>query len=359
MSERSTWVEVAPAALEANLRAVTAHADVPVCAVVKANGYGHDAVIAARAFVRAGAHMLAVTRIEEARALRDAGIEVPILLLMPTPDPGEAVKIGCEVTVGSVEEVASLPAEASVHLKVDTGMGRLGVRPEAARAAADAIAARATLAGVWTHFADAAGSSGRIQVERFAEVIATLRRADMLFVAHAANSAAVITRPDARFDMVRVGTVLYGLDPPGARAPWEKREALRWFARVAAVRELPAGATVGYGLEWTAKRPTRVATLPIGYADGFTLEPRARTETTAETAKGIARAVRTAVRRDTSPRAVFFGDRRAPVVGRVAMQATTVSLEDLPDVEVGSVARIPARRLTINPLIERVEADPA
>jgi len=357
VTERSTWVEVSPAALQANLLAVAAHVDVPVCAVVKANGYGHDTVIAARAFVRGGARTLAVTRIEEARALRDAGIDATVLILMPVPDIAEAIKLDCEITVGSVDEITSLPAEAKVHLKVDTGMGRLGVTPAEAISAAEAIAARATLSAVWTHLADGAGPTGRAQVQLFADVVATLRRAGMVFTAHCANSPAVLKRPEARFDMVRVGTLLYGMDPPGAKVPWPAHEALRWYARVALVRTLPAGTTVGYGSEWTAAHPTRVATLPIGYADGFMLEPQARTESMRESVRALARATAIAVGRRPSPRAVFFGDRRAPVIGRVAMQATTVDVNDLPHVTVGSLARVPARRLTISPLIERIEAD--
>ncbi|HEX9711316.1 MAG TPA: alanine racemase [Actinomycetota bacterium] len=355
MSGRSTWVEISTAALGSNFREVAGHSGAPVCAVVKANGYGHDLVLAGRAFAQAGAEMLGVTRIEEARALRAADIAAPVLIMVPAADPAEAVALGCEIVACSREEISSLPAGARVHLKIDTGMGRLGVRPEDAAEAARAVTARATLAGVWTHLADAAKPSGRAQVQQFADVVASLRSAGMHFVAHCANSAAVIRRPDARFDMVRVGTALYGMDPPGVHAPWTKREALTWYARVASVRTLPAGATVGYGSEWRAKAPTRVATVPVGYADGFTLEPRARTETLGAAVKTFLRSVATVARPQRSARAVLFGERRAPVVGRVAMQAATVVVDDMPDVAIGSVARIPARRVTISSSIERIE----
>lgn len=353
---RTTWVEVSARALEENFRALATHVGVPVCAVVKANGYGHGLAIAARAFARAGAAMLAVTRIEEARALRDAGIEAPVLVLMPAPDPAEAVKLGCEVTVGSVEEIAALPPAARAHLKVDTGMGRLGVDPNEAAAAARAIAARATLAAVWTHFSNAAGPGGRAQLERFRTVVTTLRHEGLAFAAHAANSPATLALPGSRFDMVRVGTLLYGQNPPGAIAPWPRRETFAWYARVAAVRTVAPGATVGYGSEWTAPRRARLATIPIGYADGFTVEPHARTPSLRETARGLGRAVAGAARREDT-RAVFFGDRAAPVAGRVAMHAVTVDVTDLPDVGVGTPVRIPARRLMVDAAIERIETD--
>src|SRR6266545_6921481 len=153
--DRSTWVEIDVGALEKNYRAVAAHAGVPICAVVKAHGYGHGIQIAARTFARAGTAMLAVTKIEEARAVRDAGIDARVLILAPVLDPQEALKLDCEISVGSADEIGALPSAARTHLIVDTGMGRLGVTPEEAVTAARAIAERAQLASVWTHFADA------------------------------------------------------------------------------------------------------------------------------------------------------------------------------------------------------------
>ncbi|HVL31977.1 MAG TPA: alanine racemase [Actinomycetota bacterium] len=346
----TTWVEVSVSALQENLRAVARYAGVPICAVVKANGYGHDAAIAARAFVDAGASMIGVTRLEEARAIRDAGVDAPTLIFMPVPDVSEAVALGCEITVGSIDDIANLPAAARVHLKVDTGMGRIGILPDEALDAARAIAGRATLSGVWTHFADAAGSTGAMQLERFRSVVTSLRHAGIEASAHASNSAAILALPGARFDMVRAGTMLYGQDPAGARVPWTMQDTFAWFARVVAVRSLPAGATVGYGSEWRARDAVRVATLPIGYADGFTLEPNARTPSPLAAARKAAGSLRAR----GAGRSVEFGERRAPVIGRVGMQAITVSLEGLADIHAGSIARVPARRLAVGSHIPRI-----
>ena len=140
----------------------------------------------------------------------------------------------------------------------------------------------------------------------------------------------------------------------GARAPWTPRDPFAWYARVIAVRTIPAGATVGYGSEWRAKRATRVATLPVGYVDGFLLEPAARTESVKESARVAARVAARATGVRKSPRAVFFGERRAPVVGRIGMQLVTVDVTSIPDVEEGSIARVPGRRLLVDPSIERV-----
>lgn len=337
-------------ALTANYRAVAQHVGVPVCAVVKANAYGHGLVAASRVFERAGAPLLAVTRREEAETIRSAGIATPILMLMPTADVAIATAEGFEFTVGSAEQVAAAPLGARVHLKIDTGMGRLGIRPEDALAAARALGPR--LVGVWTHFSEAAGPAGRVQLERFRTVVTTVRHAGFDVPAHAANSPAICALPDARFDMVRAGTLLYGQNPANTRAPFPLLETFAWHARVAAVREVPAGSTIGYGSEWVARHPTRVATIPVGFADGFAVEPITRTPGARETTRGFARVAARALGRERLT--VRFGDHIAPVVGRVAMQAVTVSLDGLPDIAEGSIARIPARRLMVDPTIERV-----
>lgn len=349
---RTTWVEVDRAGLKANYAAVAAHAGVPVCAVVKANGYGHGLVEAASMFSEAGAPLLAVTRHEEAMALRSAAITTPILILMPTADQAASAAAGFEITVGSPEQVATVPSGATVHLKIDTGMGRLGIRTDEALEAAHTIARTATLATVWTHFSEAASPAGRIQLERFRSVVTGLRHAGIDVRAHAANSPAICSLVDAMFDMVRPGTLLYGQDPPGAHAPFPLRDTFAWYAAVTAVRDVPEGFTVGYGAEWVARRPTRVATIPVGFADGIGVEPVTRTPGLRETARGVAQIAARAMRR-TRPM-VRFGDVLAPVIGRVAMQAITVSLDGLPDIGEGSIARIPARRLMVDPSIERV-----
>jgi alanine racemase len=234
-------------------------------------------------------------------------------------------------------------------------MGRLGVHPDEAADVARRVAEWATLDAVWTHFADAAGRSGRRQLERFLAVRDRVRAAGLSPLFHAANSAATIALAGARLDMVRVGTLLYGQLPPGVpRAPFPLRDAFAWYARVAAVRDLPAGTAIGYGGEWRARRRTRVATLPVGYADGLGLEPVARSASVAEAARAGGRVAAAMVRPERSLRAVYFGEKRAPVLGRIAMQEITVSLEGIDAVEVGSIARIPCRRLLVNPQILRV-----
>lgn len=364
-SGKTSWVEVSLGALQTNFEAVRKHAATAVCAVVKANAYGCGLVECATVFHRAGARMVAVTRVEEARELRDAGVAADILLLAPPPTEAlvPAIEMNCALPLVDGSDVERyVPAakaaarRARIHLKVDTGMGRLGVRPEHAPAIASRIATsdQLSLEGVWTHFADAAGPSGRAQLDRFLSVRAALGRYAPRAIVHAANSAATLALPAARLDMVRVGTLLYGQNPAGTDAPFPLKDPFAWHATVVAVRELPTGATVGYGSEWKARVPTRVATLAVGYADGFGLEPAARSESITEAARLGGRVAAVALGRKQSPRFVWFGDRRAPVVGRIAMQEVTVQVDGIPGVAVGSIARLPARRLLVASGIERV-----
>jgi alanine racemase len=346
--DHTSWIEVDTGALARNLRALADHTSVPICAVVKSNAYGHGIVGASKAFVEAGAGMLGVTRIEEARALRAAGIDAPVLIMMPVIDIAEAIALDCDITIGSTEQVRDVPSEARVHLKVDTGNGRLGVAASDAFAVARDLQHRASLEAVWTHFADAAGSTGAKQLSQFDGVLASLRGAGITTAAHAANSSAALALPAARYDMIRAGTLLYGQNPVGAKAPYPLHDGFRWFARVVAVRTLAAGATVGYGSEYRADDEVRVATIAVGYTDGYSIEPLARTPS----AREIARRAKNAM--TPARRIVYFGDREAPVIGRVAMQAITCVVDGMPDVQIGSVARIPARRILVDPLIERV-----
>jgi len=364
-TERTTWVEVSRSALQSNYTAVRTHAGTPVCAVVKANAYGCGLVECALMFHRAGARMLGVTRLEEARELRDAGVAADVLILAPPPRElvAEAVSKNCAVVIADgtdieryAEAARAAGRPARIHLKVDTGMGRLGVRPEHAPGVASRIASSPDLAleGVWTHFAEAAGPSGRPQLDRFLSVRAALGRYAPRAILHAANSSATLALPASRLDMVRVGTLLYGMDPVGARAPFPLVDPFAWHATVVAVRDLPAGATVGYGSEWRAKAPVRVATLAVGYADGFSLEPAARTESVLEAARAGGRVAAVALGRRPTPRFVWFGKRTARVVGRIGMQETTVRVDGIEGVRVGSVARLPARRPLVGAHIERV-----
>jgi alanine racemase len=254
-----------------------------LCAVVKANGYGHGAVHSARAALAGGASWIAVATAAEAAELRGAGIDAR-LLVMGALTPAEvrtALLADADVVAWTPQFVAAVPersgeARPRVHVKLDSGMGRLGTTdPDQVRHLCRTIADddRLDLAGVMTHFATAdepGDEHFRAQLERFAPLAAELREAHPGLVAHAANSAAVFRDPAAHFDMVRCGIAIYGLDPMNEDPdPRGLEPALSLESYVASVKRFEPGQGAGYGQTWRAERPTWVGVLPIGYGDGW------------------------------------------------------------------------------------------
>jgi alanine racemase len=252
-----------------------------LCAVVKADGYGHGAVPAARAALAGGATWLAVAAAHEARELRDAGIaDVPVLVLgaLTPAELDVALAAHADVVAWREELVDAVGARGGgrVHVKLDTGMGRLGTRDpaQALRVAAAAAAAPGVdLVGAMTHFATADEPGDAFfgeQLARFTPWAADMRAAHPGIVVHAANSAATLRDPASHFDLVRAGVALYGLDPfgedPRAR---DLRPALELSSWVAAVKPIAPGESAGYGRRFVAARSTHLATVPIGYGDGY------------------------------------------------------------------------------------------
>jgi alanine racemase len=254
-------------------------------AVVKANGYGHGAVPVARAALEAGATWLGVALVEEGIELRDAGITARILVLTEFP-PGseeEALKAGLtpslytEDGLNRLSEAAgSVGTAVPVHVKVDTGMHRVGLDPMQADAfVSQVIDVGLELEGLWTHLAKSEESTSQftlLQLDRFRSVAASLKAGRRLpRVLHAANSAATIALPDARFDLVRIGIAMYGLSPgPQLAGPASAlRPALSWRSEVTMVKRVARGEGISYGLSYAPDRDSTIATIPVGYADGY------------------------------------------------------------------------------------------
>ena len=296
-------------AIERNCRRLEAVSGTRLCAVVKADGYGHGAVTAARAAQAGGAHRLAVATAREAQALRAGGVEGPLMVLGAlTPEElGIAVAARAEVTAWRTGFVAELPAGTAVHVKLDTGMGRLGTR-DAAEALAVAAAVRdrddLELTGAMTHFATSDDDPDfvREQLAAFTPWAAAVRELAPDVLVHAANSAAALGLPESRLDMVRCGIAIYGLDPfQGDPAVHGLEPAMTLESYVAEVKPIAPGQSTGYGRRFIATEPTWIATLPIGYADG----------------------VRRALTNDCD---VLIEGRRRPLVGTVSMDNATVDL---------------------------------
>jgi alanine racemase len=290
-------------AIERNCaRLVAAAAPARLCAVVKADGYGHGAVPAARAALRGGAAWLAVATAVEARELRIEGVDGP-LLIMGALSPSEvaiAAEAGADVVAWRESFVSSLPASLGVHVKLDTGMGRLGTRdPDEASRVVEALGDR--VAGLMTHFATADEDDPAFVDAQLAAFEAWIARHPGIPV-HAANSAAALRRPDARFDMVRCGIAVYGMDP-FHRDPADHglEPAMELVSYVAEVKRCAPGQSAGYGRRFIAERETWLGTIPIGYGDG----------------------VRRAL---TNNAEVLVAGRRVPLVGTVSMDNITVDL---------------------------------
>lgn len=343
--EMRTWAEIDLDALEHNYRALRAMLPqgCRFTGLVKADAYGHGAVPVAQKLERLGADMLAVACVDEGEQLRRAGITLPILCLGQTsPELGEELlrwDITQEVedleTARAFSEIARrLGKNLKVHIKVDTGMGRLGFRWEDGdnTAVADQMAALCALPGLevegmFTHFAAADGDEEytMAQFTRFLDAKRALEeRGVRLKIYHCGASSAVLHYSCTYLDMVRPGIVLYGyytdeesrgLDGPGLIP------VMRLKSRIAAVRAMPAGAKVSYGCTATLERPTRLAVLPIGYGDGL---PRVL----------------------SNKLTVMIDGRPCPVVGRICMDMCMADVTDLPQVKVGDVADIYGPGLT-------------
>jgi alanine racemase len=314
-------------AITGNIAALRAHvAPAAVMAVVKANGYGHGAVPAARAAVRGGADWLGVVHVAEALEVRRARVDVPLLCLMAigSDDHAEAIAAEVDLAAGSAAMVGRLAAAAEVagrparvHLKADTGLGRGGATPEdwpAVLAAARQAEADGSIVivGVWSHFASAdepGHPSIEAQLAAFKAALAAAERAGITpQVRHIANTAAALDVPQARYDLVRIGGGSYGLATLPGGAPSWLRPAMTLRARLALVKRVPAGTGVSYGHRYTTSRETTLGLVPLGYADGV---PRG--------ARGLP--------------FVFAHGRRWPIAGTVCMDQLVIDFGDEPVAE--------------------------
>ena len=276
---RPTWAEIDLDAVRANVTMLGERCgSARLCAVVKADGYGHGIVPVARAALSGGAEWLAVALLEEGAVLREAGIDAPVLLLSepPVDAAAEVARLDLRPTLYTRAAIDAFGAgpPLPVHLKINTGMNRVGAAPQDAIGLAQRIVDRGLeLEAVWTHFAVADAPDDpftELQVERFDQVLDGLRAAGLEpTMTHLANSAATLAHPGTHADLVRVGIAVYGVAPsPELAGAAPLVPALTLRSEVAFVKRVPAGEQISYGLVHRFDRATNVATVPIGYADG-------------------------------------------------------------------------------------------
>ncbi len=321
---RPTWAEIDLDALIHNFNVARGFLweGVGVLSVVKADAYGHGAVEVGRTLEEAGTDMLGVATVEEAVELRDYGIEIPILLLggMRPEEAPVAAEYSLTPCLFSLDAARALDAQAAkagrklpYHLKIDTGMARLGVRPDEAGQFLTELAAykNIVMEGAFTHLASAFSESPeatRAQLDEFSGLVGMIRgRGFMPRYVHAANSAALRRYPETHMDLVRPGIMLYGSDGAGGLS---LRPVMKLKTVVIQVRRVPEGTPVSYGGTFITVRPSVIATLPIGYADGY-------------------------MRRLSNRAKVSIRGALAPVVGTVCMDLIMIDVTDVPGVSVG------------------------
>lgn len=352
--ERPTWLEIDLGAIARNTQQVKqiVGPQTKVLVSLKADAYGHGALRVARVALRNGAEWLGVATVSEGRPLREADVQAPILVFGYTPpwQAREAVRLDLRATVYDLDSAHALAQAAReqgrvarVHVKVDTGMARLGLRTEDIPAIVAFVRDLHAIPGlevegIFTHFATAdsrdPGYAHR-QFERFQATLDALEAdAPLPPIIHAANSAALLMLPEARYSMVRAGVAVYGLPPSDeVGLPSEFAPALAFRTLVAQVKWIPAGEGVSYGATFVTTQPTRIATLPVGYADGFRRAPRNWGE-------------------------VLIRGRRAPLLGRVAMDQCMVDVTHIPGVEQGDEVTLIGRQgddeLTAQSVAERL-----
>jgi alanine racemase len=342
---RPLWAEISTAAIAKNLAVIRRHIGPKpqILAVVKANAYGLGAVPVSKALAKAGADRFGVTCQNEGIELREAGIRKPILVLTGFW-PGEEksfIRHGLTPTVTRLEDVKNLERAAKAarvksplrfHLKINTGMNRLGLPPDQIEAFVSALAdsRHIQLEGTFTHFASAEDFSAQQTDEQESAFRACLDRLRALRVSpgiiHMANSGAICARPSTWADMVRPGAILYGyyqsFDPPQKghevqrRLPVEPSLSLR--ARIISLRDLPAGQPVGYSAKFVTARPSRIAVINAGYADGI-------------------------LRQRTNHGCVLVRGRGVPMVGAISMDLTTLDVTNVPEVALGDIVTIYGR----------------
>lgn len=334
-SQPPVWIEVDLSAIRDNFRKIRRYVPsrVKVLTVIKANGYGHGLLPVAQALSEAGADFLAVANVVEAVALRRSGIGAQLLVLgqcLPEEAP-LVVEHRLIQAVGDDPSAAALSRAAvhadrpaAVHLKVDTGMGRYGVWHEEAAALLKRIIGLPGIQaqGVFTHLAMAGQNAETTegQLSSFSRLLGEMEREGLpAGLRHAANSVGLIRFPDSHWDLVRTGLLVYGCSPVKGEHPLELKAALSLKSRVRFLKSIAVGRTVSYGGTWKAERPSRVATIPVGYAHGYTRALSNKAE-------------------------LLVRGRRAPIIGRITMEDLMCDVTDIPGVEIGDEAVLIGRQ---------------
>jgi alanine racemase len=346
---RPTWAEISLGAFERNVDAIVSRlpAGTRLIALLKADAYGHGAVALARRCPPEKVAMIGVALLEEALELRRAGIALPILVLGPLNETQVRIALDHDITLGvpgpeELEHIARVARErdVAIHLKLDSGMGRMGAVETELPRVVELIrsAPRLRVDALYTHFANAGDPRDPVtdrQLARFNTLVETLREAGLEAPLHHASNSAATVRGITPGDFVRVGIALYGAQPLDDPPPTANRQppttpVMRWRTEIARLKELPPGHAIGYGTTFHTTRASRIATLPVGYADGYNRRLSNRAE-------------------------VLVRGQRAPVVGRVSMDLVTIDVTDVPDAAAGDEVVLLGDGITVEELAAKLD----
>ncbi|MEA3403607.1 MAG: alanine racemase [Armatimonadota bacterium] len=378
MTDRpTTYVAVDAEALAHNCRQVLGRIEggARLMAVVKANAYGHGLVPASRVFLEAGASWLGVSSVAEGVALREAGIDAPVLVFMPAA-PGECetlVEANLTATVAHSRHVTWLEQAseavgrtARAHVFVDTGLSRMPADEPAIDIMDAGAGVGVKITGLYSHYGPPGSGAMAESLELFRtgvsarmfgalanDLLASANRTELLV--HCAASALLLEEPETHLDMVRIGTLLYGQYPAQVtQRELDLQDTFELRSRVLHLGTVGVGGKIGYGGDFRARRETTIATVPVGYAHGLEMLPRSIASRPATALKGFIARVAGAWGRAGRLPTVRIRGREAPIIGRIAMDHCTVDVTDLPEVELGDEVVLPVRRTAVNPNIPRI-----
>ena len=347
MENRWACAKIDLKAIENNLRGIKKHIKTPkMLVVVKANAYGHGSIEVSRKAVEIGASYLGVATFNEAIQLRNAGFSIPILILglVPPECSKDLVEYSITSTVCDLpmavelsKNAVKLGKKAKIHLKIETGMGRIGANLENIGILASAISSLPGiyLEGIFSHFADADNADKKFtaeQLRRFQAALEEIRRYKVeIPIKHIAESAGIMEIPESHFDMVRSGIITYGLMPSSqVKRNIEIKPAFELCARIIWLKKVSEGTSIGYGRDFIARRDSVIATLPLGYADGY-------------------------LRAYGRGGFVEIRGQKVPIAGRVCMDQMMIDVTDIPDVQIGDeVILFGSKTLTIDDIAEHV-----
>lgn len=364
------WIEINTEAVLNNFKILQdVFKDVKILAVIKADAYGFGLIEMARIFSQAGAYMLGVTSIYEGLELRRNGIETPILIMAPllSHELYSALENNLTVTAGSKEDIIKLNEaagkrreKANFHLKIDTGLSRNGVLPQDIPAIVDVLHNEkfVEMEGVFTHFAEASQEKRTAeQFVRFQNAAAYLKKEGFnVLLRHCCNSSAAVKYPEMRLDMVRLGTILYGQHPQGMRQnyiqlenPWQVKTLIK------NIKKVSKGTSIGYGGDYIARRDSKIAVIPVGYADGFTVASVMKAKNISDLFMMIIKTILAYIKPNFHINTYNkVKGKKVPLVGRVGMQLSILDITNIEEVEVGDEVSIFLRRVTASAAVPRV-----